>query len=86
MENNYSRKLIKLIEEAEFSNPSTLTFAMLGAKPVNAAEIVLRYCNNDPIKAGEVLNDLIPTVNMAQQSYLIDVLKILNTSDEIKSI
>ena len=82
----YARQIINIIENAEFANPNTLTFAMLGAKPVNAAAIALRYCNNDPDKAGEVINSLIPTVNSAQKSYLIDVLKILNTADDVKSI
>ena len=42
----YAKQIIKIIENAEFANPNTLTFAMLGAKPVNAAAIALRYCNN----------------------------------------
>lgn len=83
---NYSRQLIKLIKESDIANSSTLTLALLGVQPTNAAEVAIRYCNNNPIKAMEVINDLIPTVNMAQQSYLLDVIKIISSTITPKSL
>jgi hypothetical protein len=87
---NYSKQLIKLIEQVDDANqvPDTnLTLALLGAgSPVEAMNIVVKSCGGDTNKAANVVNDLISTVNFAQQSFLEKVLQIIDTSDDIKSL
>lgn len=87
--NNYSRQLIKLLEEVDDGQvPDTnLTLALLGAgSPVEAMNIVVKSCGGDTTKAANVVNDLISTVNAAQQSFLEKVLEIITTVSDVKSL
>jgi len=89
---NYSKTLIGIIDEGrrlmtEYSSDevpsSQLTLALFGAtNPVEAANIAIRYNGNDPDKAYSVVSGMISTVNMSQQGFLDEVVKII---DELRS-
>jgi len=90
---NYSKKLIRMIMrgqkamEESFTYPSDqIVAALIGAQSATeAADVAIRYCNNDIDQAIGVVKSLAGTVNFPQQSFLTKVISILVQMKEHKS-